>query len=799
MIRNYFKISWRNLVKNRTFALLNIGALGISLAACLTIYFWIKHEQSYDTSGANAERVFRVALKLELENQPVKEFASTAPPLLPALVKDFPQIEAGVRLTPDNPLIKVNSERFFTSRFFYADSTFFEVFGYPLLRGDPHTVLQQVNAAVITESIAKKYFGHKSPLGQIITLNDTVPVTITGVAKDLPPTNHFSFDIVVSMQLQEKQLGPDVMKAWWFDSFYTYILLKNAGDAPGLDKKIAGIIDKYNAKQNKEFGLKGTQFLQPLKCIHLHSDLRGELNPGGSYKSLQILGWIAAFLLLVACINYINLTTATSFKRAKEIGVKKVAGASFSQLMIQFLTESILIVFIATGAALVITILCLPLFNKLAGTEVDLNPNISTVFVSGLLLFSLLLGIGAGFFPAFYLSHIKPLITIRKAFIKPGVSFSLRKALVVFQFSITIVLIIATIIALQQLHYMQTRDLGFTKDQVVTIPLRNQAESTAKELLKKEFTGVPGITEATSSSSTPGNGLANITVVPEGVPKNQTQTMGTLIVDFDFFKTYDLKTVAGRSFSKEYGTDSSNFILNEAAVKDLGWGNAERAIGKNFNWGGDKDGKIIGVVKDYHFTSLQQKVQPMVMHILPDWFWYGTISVKVPARRTKETIQSLKAGWDKVLPGHPFDYTFLDENFNRQYKAEQQLGNLSAIFSVLIVIISCMGLLGLTIVAVSQRTKEIGVRKALGASVSHVATLVSKDFVKLVLIAVIIASPIAWWLMSLWLKDFAYRTNIKWWVFGVAGLLAIIIALITVSFQAIKAAIANPVKSLRTE
>jgi len=799
MIKNYFKIAWRNLWKNKTFTALNLSALTVSLAACLMIYFWISYERSYDRFGANANRVFRVALKLEIEKQPVKEFAVTAPPLMPALVKDFPEIESAVRITGDNPLIGYSQQNFFTDRFFYADTTFFKVFGFPLVKGDPNTLLSDINSAVITESIAKKLFGNKEPIGQLITMNDTTPLKISGVAKDLPLNNHFYFDIIVPLKLLETQSGPNSMSGWWNDNYYTYVLLKNAKDAAALDTKIAHIIDKYNGKQNKELGLKGTHYLQRLTDIHLHSDLRTELNPNGNIQSLRILAFIAFFLLLVACINYVNLTTATSFKRSKEIGIKKVTGATVFQLMTQLLTEAVVVSFISITLAIVLAISLMPMFNKLAGTHVNITTQVSLQFALGLLLFSILLGIAAGFFPSFYLSRIKPLITIRKTFLKPGSSFSLRKALVVFQFSITVTLIIATIIAFQQLRYMQTRDLGFTKDQVLNIPLRNQAEVIAKETLKNNFLAISGVSGTTSSSAVPGGRLANITVLPEGVPRERTQTMATLIVDYDFISTYNISIAAGRGFSREYGSDSSAFILNEAAVRELGWGDPQSAIGKGFNWGGGKEGKIIGVVKDFHFNSLQQNVQPMVMHILANWFWYGSISVRVPAADIKTVMQSVATEWNKTLPGHPFDYSFVDDDFNKQYKTEQQLSSLSASFSVLIIFISCLGLFGLTMVAVAQRTKEIGVRKVLGASVSGIAALLSKDFVKLVLIAIGIASPIAWWLMNKWLQDFAYKINVNWWVFVLAGIIALFIALVTVSYQSIKAAIANPVKSLRTE
>ena len=798
MIRNYFKIAWRNLWKNKTFTVLNLGALSISLAVCLVIYFWINDELRYDTSGANADRVFRVALKLETEKQPVKEFAVTAPPLAPALIKDYPEIEKVVRITPDNPLISYREHNFFTNKFFYADSTFFEVFGYPLLKGDPHTVLNNINSVVITESLAQKYFGEKDPVGQIITMNDTVLLTVAGVAKNISLNNHFNFDIVCSMKLLELQLGPNGMSGWWNNNYYTYLLLKDPRDAVALNAKITDIIDRYNGKQNKELGLKGTHYLQAIKSIHLHSELRSELNPNGSIKSLRIFTWIAVFLLLVACINYINLTTATSFKRTKEIGMKKVSGASFAHLMTQFLSESILISFLALIMAVGLSIILLPLFNKVADTQIGPTVQFSLSFILRLLFYAIVLGVLSGSFPALYLSRIKPMATFRKTFLKTESSFSLRKVLVVFQFTITVVLIIATSVAIRQLRFMQTRDLGFDKEQVVNIPLRNQAESISKEFLKSEFVKSAGVIGATASSRAPGGRLANITVLPEGFSQQHTQTMGTLIVDFDFIDTYKLKMIAGRNFSKEHGTDSSGFILNETAVKDLGW-NLQNAIGKKFNWGGGKDGKIIGVVRDFHFNSLQKKVQPLVMHIVPSWFWYENMSVRISGDNVKASVESIQKSWNNILPDHPFEYSFVDEDYNKQYKSELRLGRLSFMFSGLIIFISCMGLFGLTMVAVSQRIKEIGIRKVLGASVGGITALISKDFVKLVLIAVVIASPLAWWLMNKWLEDFAYKVAISWWIFILAGVIALAIALLTVSFQAVKAGIANPVKSLRTE
>ena len=796
MIKNYFKTAWRNMWKNKTFTTLNLGGLTISLAACLVISLWVKNELQYDRSGANADAVFRVALTLQSKNQPDKHFAVTAAPLADVLIKDFPEIEKVARITQSNMLIGYRNENFYTDQFFYADSTFFEVFGYKLVKGDANTVLTKPNSAVITESIAKRYFGHEDPMGKTITCNDTTLLIVTGIAKDLLSTNHFQFDIIGSMQL----LGVNNLGGWWNDNYYTYVLLKDPASAPVLNEKIRDIMDVYNGKQNKALGFRGLHFLQPIKDIHLHSDLRSELKPNGNISSLRIFIGIAVFLLLVACINYINLTTATSFKRTKEIGMRKVTGATFSQLVSQFLSESILISLMAMLLSIGLAQICLPLFNKMAGTQLVLWEHLTWPLSLLLMGLAILLGIISGLYPAFYLSQVRPIKVFKNITEKTGGLFSLRKALVVFQFALSIILIIATIVALQQLQYMQSQNLGFEKEQVLAIPLRDQSETNSQNLLKSEFVKIQGISAASASSSTPGRRLNNIVVLPEGVQQDQLQTMNTLIVDYDFIHTYKLKVVAGRGFSKDFGNDSSVFILNETAVRELGWGNPENAIGKKFDWGLGKQGVIAGVVKDFHFKALNEKIIPLVMHILPVTSgWYGFISVRVNTQDMQQAIQSLKGSWSKLMPGHPFDYYFVDEDYNKQYQTEQRLSSLSLIFSVLVILISCLGLFGLVMVAVSQRIKEIGVRKVLGASITGIASLLSKDFLKLVGIAILIASPIAWWLMSMWLKDFPYRINIGWWVFFAAGVLALLIALITVSLQTIKAAIANPVKSLRTE
>jgi len=799
MLKNYFKIVWRNLLNNKTFTLLNLGGLTISLAASLIIFFWIFDELNYDRAGSNVDRVYRVGLTLQAKGQPDKKFAETAGPLAPVLVKDFPEIEKVVRFEPYNALIGYKTEHFFTNKFLFADSTFFDVFGFPMAKGNPHNALNGDNSVVITESLSKKYFGNEDAIGKTITCNDTILLKVTGVAKDLPASSHFYFDIICSFNVLERT-GIDNTTNWWDDDYYTYVLLRNPDAASELESKMTNIMEKYNGKGNKEMGFVGLHFLQSLKSIHLHSNLQDELSTNSNIATIRIFIAIAVFLLLVACINYINLTTATSFKRAKEIGIKKVVGASWKQMIGQFLSESVLVTVIALIVAIGLAVICLPFFNRIAGTQISLSANASWGVLFSLFVFIISLGIIAGIYPAFYLSKISPVKVFRKIIDEKDSLLSLRKTLVVFQFALSVILIIATIVALEQLAYMQSQNLGFDKEQVIAIPFLNQAESNMQERLKEEFKKNAGVKSASTSSSTPGKTLNNIVVMPEGVSKEHLQTMHTLVVDYDFISTYKIIMAAGRDFSKKYSSDSSAFILNETAVKELGWGSPSKAIGKNFEWGLGKKGIIIGVVKDFHFNSLKQEVTPMVLHIMPiSSGWYSYISIRTNTQNIKQTIQSLESVWKRILPEHPFNYFFINEDYDKQYQTEQKLSSLSVIFSMLTIFISSLGLFGLVMVSVSQRTKEIGIRKILGASVGNVTALLSKDFLKLVAISIIIATPVAWWLMNKWLMDFAYRITMSWWIFIIADLIVVLIALITVSTRAIRAAVVNPAKSLRME
>lgn len=797
MLKNYFKIALRYFQKNRAFAALNLGGLTISFAACLLIFFWVSHEFSYDKAGRNADRVYRVALTLHSNGQPDKDFAVTAGPLAPVLVKDFPEIEKAVRFEAYGTTLGYEGRHFFTDKFLFTDSTFLDVFGYPMVKGDAHTALEGANSIVITESAAKKYFGGADPIGKKLTFNDSTLLQVTGVMKDLPATTHFNVEVLCSINVMLRN-HLDGLEQWWNDDYYTYVLLKDPRSAAAVNGKIRNIMDKYNAKENKEMGIAGYHFLQPLRDIHLRSDLNDEINPGGSIAALRIFIGIAVFLLVVACINYINLTTATSFKRAKEIGIRKVAGAQRQQLISQFLSESILITILALVLAIGIAITVLPLFNELAGTTIAAGTYLTWPVVLLIVGFVTALGIFAGLYPAIYLSGVQLVKVFKQGRGNRG-GLSLRKVLVVFQFTLSAILIVATIVCWQQLHFMQTRDLGFDQEQVVAVPLRTAKQSRFSQILKQEMKKTPLLAETTTSSKIPGLQLNNIVTLPEGVPVDRQQSLFTLVVDFDFFDTYKLKMASGRAFSKDYPTDSSAFILNEAAVKEIGW-TAQNAVGKGFEWGLGKKGKVIGVVKDFHFRSLQQKIAPMVIHILPIRSdWYGYLSIRINTGDNKAALAAMEATWKKILPNDPFEYRFVNEAYNKQYESEQRLGRLSILFSLLTIFISCLGLFGLVMVAVAQRTKEIGVRKVLGASATGIATLLSVDFLRLVIISLVISTPTSFLLLHRWLADFPYRITIHWFIFVAAAIIVIGIALATITVQAVRAALANPVESLRSE
>lgn len=794
MLRNYFIVALRTLWRHRAFSLINILGLAVGLSACFLIFLYVRFESSYDNFHTKADRIYRVVTDVRTPTETGHESGTTGPIAI-NVKKDFAEVEDAVRLTGDEFLVHKGDVKFQEKRALLADSTLFNIFDFQLLAGDKKTALIHPMSIVISQSAAKKYFGSTNPIGQQVQLTGAaINATITGVMKDIPENSQIRADLFISMSSARQIYGrPSADSEWTMHTYFTYLLLKPHTSAKTVESKFPAFMELHDGPQMKRLQMYEILSLEPLRDVYLRSGRGGYVT--GSITNVRIFSIVAAFILLIACVNFINLTTARSTERAKEVGIRKVIGAAKSQLVRQFIGESILISLLAFSVSLLLCSLTLPLFNQLAGKII--SPGIFTAPLDIFCLFALSLGIGilAGFYPSLVLSSFKPVSVLKGSFSSGTRGVLLRKGLVVFQFTISIILIVSTIVVYTQLSYMRNQDLGFSKAQEVII-FTNFDKN--KDVFKQSLASIPGVLSSCYSSSVPGKGFVSAySEVQNKAGDMQKSNIDLCFADFDFIDQYKLKIIAGRAFSRALPTDTGQaMIINESALKMLGYHSPDEALGRKFDqWG--RKGQIIGVVKDFHYLSLQQNIQPLTMRI-ESWAW-GTISIKVSANHLPSTIKAIESRWTQTIPGRPFEFTFLDEDFNRQYVSEVKFGQLFFNFSVLAIFISCLGLLGLAAYSAIQRTKEIGVRKVLGASISSIVNLLSIDFVKLVFIAFLIASPIAWFTMNTWLKDFAYRIHITWWVFALAGFTSLFIVMLTISFQAIKAAIQNPVKSLRTE
>lgn len=712
----------------------------------------------------------------------------------PKIKSEMPEVEAFTRISQESFLIKKDNLKFQEDNILFADSSLFNVFDFKLIQGNPQTVLKNPFTIVLSETAAKKYFGKENPMGKTLLFSgDNIPATVTGVMKEIPGNSQIRTNFLVSMSTLTQSINKGLDAEWGNFGAMTYLLLKPGTSASALEKKFPEFLNNWIGKDMDASQMHYTFFLESLRDVYLYSTRNGATS--GNIKNVYIFSLIAIFILLIVCFNFVNLTTARASERAKEVGVRKVAGATKNQLAGQFIGESVLLCLIAFLLSIVLSALFLPMFNQLSGKII--SPDIFSNFgnIGILLLLSIAIGLVAGSYPALVLSSFKPIVVLKGRFTTGMKGGLLRKGLVVAQFTISIALIIGTIIVYSQMKFMRNQDLGFNKDQMMIL---NVNGDPAREAFKQSIESIPDVKSVSLSSSAPS--LGNNSAYSEIENKNGDLQVGTLElydVDVDFIPQYNMKLIAGRNFSKDFPTDTSqSMIVNEATVKMFGYSNADQIIGKRFKqWG--REGKIIGVVKNFHYSSLQENIEPLSMRM--ESRSQDLVNINIAPANMPKTIAAIESKWKKMIPGRPFSYIFLDEAFNKQYVNEDRFGKLFLNFSILAILISCLGLLGLASYSTLQRTKEIGVRKVLGASVSNITTLLSKDFIKLVLIALVIASPIAYWGMHNWLQSFAYRINIQWWVFMVAGLIALLIALFTVSFQAIKAAIANPVESLRTE
>ena len=799
MYKNYIKIAWRNILSNRLFSFINIIGLAIGIACCSIIYLYVNYELSYDKYHENGDRVFRVTTLLK---DPKKQdhFAPSSPMMAVRIKTNFPEVSKYFRMNESKSMIAFGEKKIYDTKIKYADSTFFDFFSFKPIEGQTKNALTNPYTIVLTASTAKKYFGEEKALGKIMQLGDTVNLTVTAVIEDIPQNTHFKSDAFISrstlneLKKSDSTWVRDHEENWFYCDSYSYILLNKNVNYKTLEPKINAMMDREMAEIRKQVGMSFNIVLQPIQDIHLKSNLDAEIKDSNNGDIVYVYIFIGAALLilLIACCNFINLSTARSLNRSKEIGLRKVIGATRAQLIGQFLGESLVFSTIATIISILLVLIALPVFNDFLGTEIKMDLSLIALYM-GLIL---IIGFLAGLYPALLMSSFKPIQSL-KGKISHGFSdIFFRKSLVVFQFTIAIVLIISTTLILQQLNFIQSRNIGMKKDQIVSIELKaadNEKATVILDELKRNTAVING-----SVNSFSFKGVSNITMLPEGFAENEMTSSAVFTVDENFIDTYEIAMIEGRNFSKSFPTDAKEaFIINEAAVKAFGWKTPKLAIGKKIGWGGMKDGKVIGVMKDFNYASLHENIKPLVIHIFPQWS--NSISLKLKTDDLTNTMAAIESKWKTLAPHSPFKYDFNEEEFNSLYQSEINMRSILGVFTFLSVLVACLGLFGLAAFSIKQRFKEIGIRKVLGSSTVGIVKLISKDFLKLVIISFLIAAPLAWYGMNKWLQDYAYKISISWWVFFAAGTMALLIAFLTVAFQAIKAANANPVKSLRTE
>jgi putative ABC transport system permease protein len=816
MLKNYFKIAWRNISNNKLFSFINIFGLSIGFSCCLLITLYIVHETSYDRHHKNAKRLYELATTFVKDGKDDPK-PNTPAPMAAAMKQEFPEIEETTRIlqlfAEDKTLLQYNPDNgetksFYETKGFAADSTFFRLFSYQFIEGNPYTCLNAPNTVVINEEIARKFFGNEPALNKIIKIssstNGDTSFTVSGVFQPSKKPTQIDARFFISMKGGNlQQFIAEQTDMAGNNMFQTFLLLKESANAKALEAKFPAFVDKYIGKALKNMGFYKKQFLVPVTDMHLYSGMDSNISAVGSATSLYILGSIALFTLLLACINFMNLSTARSSKRSAEVGIRKVLGAEKHSLVKRFIGESVLMSFIALLLAFAITALSLRLFSYISGTELLVGLSSQWPLIFGFIGVAIITGVLAGSYPAFYLSSFIPVRVLKGRFTNSLSAVALRKGLVVFQFIISVVLIIASVVINKQMQYMRTKDLGFQKDQQIVIPMRS---STAKNIytpLKNEIQKNPLVQNVGASAYYPGiMNPSDLSLRREGASADEGKLVRTNVVDHSFLQTLGIQPMAGRLFSSEFPADTNRrIVINMATVKQLGFSSPDEAVGKKllFNWREYSfEYFVVGVVKDFHFQDLHVPIAPYAFFLNNQPF-YSYLLVHAKAGNISTLLNGIGKTWRTLNPNEPFEYSFLDEDFQRNYVAEDRRAAMVAFFTTIAILISCLGLFGLAAFSAEQRTKEIGIRKVLGASVSNIVALLSKDFIKLVVIALFIAAPIGWYFMNKWLEDFAYRINIGWWMFAFAGLFAMLIAFATISLHAMKAALTNPTKNLRTE
>jgi putative ABC transport system permease protein len=815
MLKNHFRIAWRGLLKRKGYSALNIFGLAIGITCCLLIFHYVSYERSYDTFQPNTKNIVRVRIDAYHEGKLMWKSATSYPAIGPALKKEYPEVDKFGRLIDADLLLSnpVKNVKFTELKGYYADPTMLDMLGVQLLKGNPSTALDAPDKIVLSESMARKYFGSEDPMGKRLrsqSLDTVQDYEVTGIFKDYPANSHLiinhlvSYSTIDKVQFAQGDSTHPSETAWgWYD-FYVYAQLKPGTDWHTLESKMPAFADRHlnNRLYAKKNNNRTEVHLIPLSDIHLYSNYNQEAEVNGNGKAVNFLFLISFLIVAIAWINYTNLATARSLERAKEVGLRKVLGAVRVDLILQFLTESLLLNTFALALAFIAALSLAHPFNNLIGTEAGsfhLPLDYIGLFL-GIFLFGTFL---SGLYPAFILSGYHPITVLKGLFKNTNRGQFLRKSLIIGQFTVSVILIIGTILVYQQVQYMRNQQLGVNIEQTLVVDgassqPRDSIYQATFQPFKNSILQQPGIKNVTASSIVMGQEIYWTRGARRADRANAPSfTVYLMAIDYDFIPSYGLKLAAGRNFSTQYPTDRKAAIINETALGLFGYTSAEDALNKNISAGGRDTLHIVGVAKDYHHEGLQKAINPMLILCNPNQRNY--YSIKFTAAQTSQTIETIKKAWDRYFPQDPFNYFFLDESFGQQYKADTRFGATFGLFATLAIIIACFGLLGLSAYNVIQRTREIGIRKVLGATEQSLVLLLSKEFFWLVVISLIIAIPLSWWVMHRWLQDYAYRIDIEWWVFALGGILSLAIALLTVGLQAFKASIANPIKSLRTE
>ena len=806
MFKNYLKTAFRNLSRHKGYSFINLLGLSIGIACCILILLYVQDEFSYDRYVPEYRDTYRIVLDVQTPERGEIRMARTPPPWGPSLAEDYPEVEQYVRFK--TPLVswlvsnEAEDKRFHEKGFYFADHTVFAFFDFELLRGDPETALLEPRTVVLTETAAEKYFGGQDPMGRALRLDNTHDFLITGIMRDVPRRSHFSFDILASIStLGAVAIYGDTNYHTWrrglAPDLYTYIRLRAGSPAGELEVKLPEFLRAHMGEAMDRVNVRFSPRLQPLSSIHLHSNLEAEIRANSDIRYVFIFSAIAVFVLIIACINFMNLATARSAGRAQEVGLRKVVGAQKRQLILQFVGESTLLAFLALGIALVLVMVFLPFFNSLSGKHLSLSLADPAAFL-GLTGLTLLVGLLSGSYPAFFLSSFEPVAVFRGSLKAGRANARLRKSLVVFQFALSIVFIIGTGVVYRQLHYVRNKVLGFEKEQVVVLPMGDPRARQIYLTFKDRVLQSPRVPALAGTSSVPGGLIGRMLMLPEGAEAGNEVTMEMFFVDHDFVEAMGIELAEGRDFSQEFATDADEaFVLNETAVRQLGW--EDRPLGRRITVQGFRRGRVIGVIKDFHAKSLHQRIEPLVLQIAPDPDAFLQLVARIAPGDIEGALADIRAAWTEVYPNDPFVYSFLDEDFDSLYRSERLRGSIFLTFSLLAVFIACLGLLGLASFTAEQKTKEIGIRKVLGATEASIVRLLSLEFIRLVLVAGLIAWPLAYLLMHNWLGNFAYRITMPWEPYVAAGVMAVVIALTTVSFQAVRASLTDPVESIRTE